>query len=137
MKKLFIIILLTVFLGACATTPATMPGVDWTEALTQLQLFNAKSVEFKRQAIKTYLTGALIDMGVLSVLFDKSRTKLDPEIANSFAYLKPLCLRLRDNENVTDFELGEGGGHTIFIFSQAIVYGIREVIPQIGKLFGL
>ncbi len=146
MRKLHIIILLAITLGlsACATTPSNQagaPDVDLTGLIDQLELFNKKSAEFKRNAIRMYLDGALIDIGAIGVLLKKSKHNIPSgileEVLDSLKELKIAAQKLKDGIELTDLELGEAAGHAIYVHYQGLTYGIKALAPYVAKLLGL
>ena len=149
MRKLlirFIIIVLAITLGACATGPTTNQIGDITkltsnnilhDTIAQVEALSSATVEMERKIADAFLEGSLFKIGFIGVMLKKSKMKVDTEVTDSLEQLKFFSLRHQAGDKLTDIEKGEIAAHVVYIYLRGFEYGFREIVPFVSSLLAL
>ncbi len=139
MKNLFIIILLTVFLGACATMPDETSSLDLTATIDQLQGVHLKSMEAQRKIAEGILDYTLFHLGFWEVMIETSHVRPSPKVTLAIVEIKKMAV-IRDNlppgEALSDYQMSRTVGWGV-VLAIGILEHIPGNMPQMAQLLAL
>ncbi len=141
MQKLFTIILLTIFLGACATMPNSTSSLDLTTTIDQLKTLNAGAIETKRAAAIAVLEHWLFDAGYWQVILDNSTVRPGARVDLALEEITRLAIKReelqKEGKELTDYELGQSLAWYTFMVVGIAKHASQEILPQMAQLLAL